>query len=130
LTRPGSDDASWPIIRALLSESARAGLLLAAVLGDRLVGFVSATIHGAHELLAYSDTWTTDASVAEIKFLVVCRDMRGEGIGAALMDAIDRALSEKGVRDQYVGVIAPNEGAIRFYETRGFRPAWLEMTKF
>lgn len=125
-----ADDASWPIIRALLSESARAGLLLAAMEGDRLVGFVSAVIHGADELLAYSDTWKTDESVAEIEFLVVCQDMRGKGIGRALIDAIDGALSEKDVRDQYVGVMAPNEDAIRFYEARGFRPAWLEMTKF
>jgi hypothetical protein len=33
------------------------------------------------------------------------------------------------VRDQFVGAIAPNEGAIRFYEARGFRPAWLELMK-
>lgn len=125
-----TDEASWPIIRALLAKSAEVGLLLAAVEGDRLVGFASAGIHGADELLSYSDTWVTDESVAEIKFLVVGEDMRGKGIGRALMDAIDHVLLERGVRDQYVGAIAPNADAIRFYEARGFRPAWLEMTKF
>jgi ribosomal protein S18 acetylase RimI-like enzyme len=123
------DDDSWPIIRALLSESAAAGLLLAAVEGDRFIGLVSAGVHGAEELLAYADTWVVDAKVAEIKFLVIDQETRGQGIGAALMQAMDRLLAERGVRDQYVGVIAPNEGAIRFYEARGFRPAWLELTK-
>jgi hypothetical protein len=44
--------------------------------------------------------------------------------------AIDAALAARGVQDQFVGAIAPKAGAIRFYQSRGFRPAWLELTRF
>jgi GNAT superfamily N-acetyltransferase len=124
-----TDAASWPIIEALLAKSAEAGLVLAAVEAGRIVGFVSAGIYSCSELLSYADTWVTDARVAEIKFLVIDKNKRGKGIGRVLTDAIDQVLADKGVRDQFVGAIAPNEGAIRFYEARGFRPAWLELMK-
>jgi hypothetical protein len=34
------------------------------------------------------------------------------------------------VHDQVIGAIAPNADAIRLYERRGFRAAWLQMTRF
>jgi GNAT superfamily N-acetyltransferase len=124
------DAASWPIIRDLWAHSAEEGLLLAAEDGDRTVGVASVAIYGLDALTAYSDTWLTGDKAAEVKFLTVADDRRGRGIGTALMDAVDRLLATRGVHDQFVGAIAPNEGAIRFYEARGFRPAWLELTRF
>jgi ribosomal protein S18 acetylase RimI-like enzyme len=37
------------------------------------------------------------------------------------MDAVDEELSELGVDDLWVSVVAANEGALRFYERRGLR---------
>jgi ribosomal protein S18 acetylase RimI-like enzyme len=125
-----TDAVSWPIIRALLIESARDGALLGARTGGRVIGFASAAVYDIRTLPSYSDTWVTGEAVGEIKFLVVAPEHRGRGIGAALMDAVDRRLAARGVTDQFVGAIAPNEGAIRFYQSRGFRPAWLELTQF
>jgi ribosomal protein S18 acetylase RimI-like enzyme len=125
-----TDDVSWPVIRDLLSESAEEGLLLGAFAGDRITGLVSAAIYDVRTLPSYSDTWRTGERVGEIKFLVVGPEERGRGTGAALTAAVDAALAVRGVHDQFVGAIAPNEGAIRFYQSRGFRPAWLELTKF
>jgi GNAT superfamily N-acetyltransferase len=125
-----TDDVSWPIIRDLLTESAEDGMLLGAFDGDRITGLVSAAVYDVRALPSYSDTWRTDARVGEIKFLVVAPEERGQGTGAALTAAIDAALASRGVHDQFVGAIAPNESAIRFYQSRGFRPAWLEFTRF
>ncbi len=125
-----TDDVSWPVIRGLLSESARDGLLLGARYGDRIVGLASAAVYGIDELASYSDTWIAGEKAGEIKFLVVADIMRGLGVGAALMQAINRDLAARGVHDQFVGAMEPNRGAIRFYESHGFRPAWLELTKF
>ena len=124
------DDQSWPVILDLLAASADEGLLFVAMEGERIIGLASAAIYGSEDLASYSDTWITDDNVGEIKFLVVSEAARGKGVGAALMDAVDGALVERGVRDQFVGAIEPNLGAIRFYQSRGFRPAWLELTRF
>lgn len=124
------DDLSWPIIRDLLAETAEEGLLFGAFSGGRIAGLVSAAVYDIRSLPSYSDTWRTGARVGEIKFLVVAPEERGRGTGAALTEAVDTALAERGVADQFVGAIAPNAGAIRFYQSRGFRPAWLELTKF
>ena len=125
-----TDEVSWPVIGELLSQSAQDGLLWIARDGERILGLASAAIYGIDALASYSDTWITDESVGEIKFLVVAEEARGKGVGTALMDAVDRELAARDVRDQFVGAIEPNKGAIRFYESRGFRPAWLELTKF
>jgi GNAT superfamily N-acetyltransferase len=123
------DAESWRVIRDLLAESAATGLLRAAFDGDRIIGLASAGIHDVRALPALSDTWRTGARVGELKFLVVAPEVRGRGVGAALMAEVDRMLAEQGVHDLSVGVIAPNEAAIRFYQARDFRPAWLELTK-
>jgi ribosomal protein S18 acetylase RimI-like enzyme len=125
-----ADEDSWPIIRELLAESAEEDLLLGAFDGDRITGLVSAAVYDIRTLPSYSDTWRTGERVGEIKFLVVSPEERGRRTGAALTAAVDAALAARGVDDQFVGAIAPNEGAIRFYQSRGFRPAWLELTRF
>jgi GNAT superfamily N-acetyltransferase len=105
-------------------------LLFTAIDDGRIAGLASAAIYDIDAYPSYSDTWVTGAKLGETKFLVVAPDQRGKGVGAALMDQVDRTLAARGVDDQFVGAIAPNTGAIRFYESRGFSPAWLELTKF
>jgi ribosomal protein S18 acetylase RimI-like enzyme len=124
------DAQSWPIIRDLLIETAEEDLLFVAETDGRITGLVSAAVYDVRTLPSYSDTWRTGERVGEIKFLVVMPEARGRGTGAALTAAVDAALTARGVEDQFVGAIAPNAGAIRFYQSRGFRPAWLELTKF
>ena len=35
------------------------------------------------------------------------------------MDAVDEELARAGIRDLFVGAVATNRGAMRFYERRG-----------
>jgi GNAT superfamily N-acetyltransferase len=123
------DEASWPIVRDLLAKSAKEALTFVAKDSGRSVGLASTTIYDIADIPAYADTLLTGERVAETKFLVVADGARGRGIGSALMDAVDNELARRGVQDHFIGAIAPNEGAIRFYESRGYRPAWLELIK-
>ena len=76
------------------------------------------------------DTWRTGARIAEIESLAVTAERRGEGIGSALMDAVERELAARGLDDVILGVLPGNADAIRLYERRGFRPTWMYMSRF
>jgi ribosomal protein S18 acetylase RimI-like enzyme len=119
---------SWAVVRELLVGAARDGLLLRAGPPERPLGMACIAVTRDDPL--WADTWVTGRDVAEIKLLVVDEGARGRGVGSALLDEVDRRLGDAGVRDQVVGAIEPNAAAIRLYERRGFRPAWLQMTRF
>jgi ribosomal protein S18 acetylase RimI-like enzyme len=52
--------------------------------------------------------------------LAVAADYRQQGMGAALMDALEERLRAKGCIRYYLLVTKDNEPAIRFYEKRGW----------
>lgn len=108
------DEKSWSIIREMFAKSARDGLLLIARDADEAVGLASLAIFDMNDSPMWTDTLITDDLVAETKFLVVCDGVRGKGIGTALMAAVDAELARRGVRDHFIGAIAPNANAIRF----------------
>ncbi len=121
-------EASWEVMRELLAATAADGLLLRA--GPAAQPLAMACVAVTRDDPLWADTWVTGRDVAEIKLLVVDAGARGQGLGSALLDAVDRRLGEAGVSDQVIGAIEPNLAAIRLYERRGFRPAWLQMTRF
>ncbi|MFY7563828.1 GNAT family N-acetyltransferase [Streptomyces sp. WI04-05B] len=53
---------------------------------------------------------------------VVLDGHRGEGVGAALLMAAEKAAAERGFLIIYAGIFAPNKGAVRFYSSAGFGP--------
>jgi ribosomal protein S18 acetylase RimI-like enzyme len=55
----------------------------------------------------------------------VLPDSRGSGIGSALLDAVDTALSNQDIPNLNVAVMCGNEAAIRLYRRRGFVPGEL-----
>ena len=81
--------------------------------GEAPVGYVLVLIEPG------DDTWSTDERIAVIQTLSVDPGWRGRGVGTALMDAADAELERIGVRDVFVGAVATNDGARRFYERRG-----------
>lgn len=123
-----SDDASWALVGTRFAEIAGDGLLWRVGPAAAPVALAYAGIDEDDPL--WSDTWVVERAVGEVKMLVVAAEARGRGLGTALMDAVDRELAARGVRDQVVGAFARNAPAIAFYERRGYRPAWLQMTRF
>jgi ribosomal protein S18 acetylase RimI-like enzyme len=126
-----SDAETWarerPIYVELLAKPDT--LLLLARDGDELVGYALAHVSPVDETWI-PDTWRTGPRIGELESIGVVAQRRGEGIGSALMDAVERELAALGVDDLVLGVLPGNDGARRLYERRGFRPTWLYLSRF
>jgi ribosomal protein S18 acetylase RimI-like enzyme len=123
------DDASWTARRALYDGFFRQGGF--AVLAERdreLIGYAMVAITPVAETLM-PDTWRTGDRIAEVETLCLAPASRGAGIGTALLDRIDEELAAEGIEDVMIGAIVTNADAIRLYERRGFRPAWLYLLR-
>jgi ribosomal protein S18 acetylase RimI-like enzyme len=83
---------------------------------DRPLGYAVVGIHEADE------TYATGERLAEIHTLAVLPGDRDRGLGAALLDEVERRLLADGVIDVLVGTMHNNDAALRFYERRGFTP--------
>jgi ribosomal protein S18 acetylase RimI-like enzyme len=123
------DETSWTACRATYAKLlAGDGFALLAEREGELVGYALVAVMPASETL-FDDTWRVGARVAEIETVSVAPAERGAGIGSALLDRVDEELAAAGIEDVLIGAVATNAGAIRLYERRGFRPAWLYMTR-
>jgi ribosomal protein S18 acetylase RimI-like enzyme len=126
-----SDAETWAERRALYESVLEKPdtVLLLAFDGDDLVGYALSHVLPLEETWI-GDTWRTGQRIAELESLAVRESHRGHGIGGALLDRVDETLQAQGIRDVFVGALAGNEGALRLYERRGFRPTWLYMSRF
>jgi ribosomal protein S18 acetylase RimI-like enzyme len=103
--------------------------LLLALDGDELVGYALTHVLPVQETFI-PDTWRTGERIGELESLSVLPSHRDRGIGSALLDAVDESFESRGIRDVIVGALPGNEGAIRLYGRRGFRPTWMYLSRF
>jgi ribosomal protein S18 acetylase RimI-like enzyme len=123
------DETSWTARRELYAGVLdRGGFALLAERAGELIGYAMVAVTPVAGTLM-PDTWRTGERTAEIETLCVTAAARGDGVGSALLDRIDAELETEGVRDVMIGALVTNSGAIRLYERRGFRPAWLYMLR-
>jgi ribosomal protein S18 acetylase RimI-like enzyme len=124
------DEVSWSACRQAYERLlARGGFVLLAERGGDLVGYALVAVLPASETLV-ADTWRVGERIAEIETVCVAPSERGTGIGSALLDRTDEELEAAGIADVLIGAVVTNVDAIRLYERRGFRPAWLYMARF
>lgn len=78
-------------------------------------------------LRSASPTWSSNELGGEIETLSVLPEMRGGGIGGALLQAVRERLEPLGLGELSLHVITGNDDATRFYERHGFKPfaTWL-----
>lgn len=129
--RPYVTDAeTWAASRAMYVELlARPDtVLLLAYADGALVGYGLAHVMEVGDTWL-ADTWVTGRRVGEIESLSVLPDLRGAGIGSALLDGLERALADDGVTDLVLGVLPGNDAARRLYERRGYRPTFLYLSR-
>jgi ribosomal protein S18 acetylase RimI-like enzyme len=70
-----------------------------------------------------------DAVRGTVSNLYVKPERRGEGVGAALLDAAERELAEAGADHVALEALADNDRAREFYAERGYGPHRVELTK-
>lgn len=122
-----SDADSWRARRRLYEHVlAEGGFVLVARAGGADVGYLAA----AEVAMPWTATLDSPARVTELVTMLVTPEVRGRGIGSALLDAFDAALEASGNPAALVGVVPQNRRAVALYERRGFTPAWLTMTRF
>jgi ribosomal protein S18 acetylase RimI-like enzyme len=126
-----NDAETWAEHRALYAQVFEKPdtVLLLAFDADALIGYALGHVVAVEETWI-SDTWRTGPRIAEVETLSVLPEYRGQGIGTALMDALDREIAALGIQDVIVGALAGNEDALRLYRRRGFRPTWLYLSRF
>jgi ribosomal protein S18 acetylase RimI-like enzyme len=122
--QPFVDDAtSWTVRRKGYVEILGAGgFVLVAEDDDGLSGYALVKIHEGGD-----DSWALDDRWGEVWTLVVDELRRGQGIGSALLDAVDAELASRGIHDLMIGVMEGNDAARRLYERRGLVPGWRQL---
>jgi len=78
------------------------------------IGYAFVTIGPGHA------AWATGERAAELETLSVLPGNRGNGIGAALLEAAWERLAELGIDDMSITATETNLDAHRFYERQGF----------
>jgi GNAT superfamily N-acetyltransferase len=111
-------DESWELERAeMLEELAGESFALTARRDSGLVGYAFVCVEAKPD-----PVWYTGDKHALLATLVVDEKERGDGVGSALMDAVDAELDRLGVEDVEIGVDTGNRVAAHLYESRGYRP--------
>lgn len=105
---------SWRLRRRLYERllRERTGLVLVAEADGEAVAYAAASIGGPFE------TWRSGPRVATLETLAVLPAWRARGIGGYLLNEVKTRLSEAGIRELTVSVLAANGDARRFYEER------------
>jgi len=111
-------DESWVLERAeMLEELAGESFALTAGRDGRVVGYAFVCVEARPD-----PVWYTGDKHALLATLCVDEAERGDGVGSALMDAVDAELERRGIEDVTIGVDTGNKVAAHLYESRGYRP--------
>jgi ribosomal protein S18 acetylase RimI-like enzyme len=74
-------------------------------------------------------TLETGERTGEVETLSVAPEARGDGVGTALLDAVDQKLLELGIRDVSIGIMVGNDRAQQLYESLGFEHLFTVLSK-
>lgn len=64
-----------------------------------------------------------------VQQLVVAKPYRRQGIGSALMDALEAWMKERGIQRMELNVWTHNAAALAFYQARAMEPLYVRMAK-
>jgi ribosomal protein S18 acetylase RimI-like enzyme len=81
-----------------------------AVLDDRIAGWVT----------WYASSDSRDPGLMELTWIAVRRDLRGRGIGRALMASVEEILRAEGIRTLELWTVAASSGLPAYDDTRAF----------
>ena len=132
----GEIDGAPIVIRPSMPDDAEEMLAVARSLGDWFddASFeemaddladdpgVVAVLHGriAGWATWYPSSDSPDPKLMELTWIAVRRDLRGRGIGRALMAAVEETLHSEGIRTVELWTVAESSGLAGYAETRAF----------
>ncbi len=111
------DDARARYERALEDPNV---VHLGAEVGGRLVGMAYGEVVVGSSI--------SDERTLEVSNVVVLDEFRGRGVGRALVEAMFEVARERGVPWLSVKTYSENSRSLRFWESVGFRPRYVQMT--
>jgi ribosomal protein S18 acetylase RimI-like enzyme len=114
-------EANRERIRDSILRHAVAGTLFVVREDDIVVGFVTFSVE--------TGGYDQDVRRGVVENIYVAEGHRDEGVGAALLRAAERTLSDRGCEAVGLDVMAANEGARRFYERHGYAAHRVEMER-
>lgn len=112
--------AEWylaPLQEAIIEND---GVLLVAVEGDTVCGFIAA--YAEEEM----ENQTRDFYISEV---VVSEAYRQRGIGSALLRAVEDVARAKGFKRLHIGVLAGSSDVLRLYRNLGFADYLINLKK-
>ncbi len=98
-----------------------AGRLSSMLKGDEVIALLCGEPAFAVALLTLRPSVWYSGPVALLEELYVAGEMRGRGIGSALLRASESVVSERGAEAVEINVDSDDTGARRFYERHGYR---------
>jgi ribosomal protein S18 acetylase RimI-like enzyme len=106
---------SWRVRRDKYAKWMRSPLTRAFIAGggDPLMGYAMVRV------IESAGSWQWGERVGQLETLVVDADVRGAGIGQALVSAARSHLAQHGIQFMNISVLAGNDAAARFYEREG-----------
>jgi ribosomal protein S18 acetylase RimI-like enzyme len=110
-------------------ERIRETFLRRVVTGELLVAREDEEVAGFVSFGMEPGSFADDCDRGVVSNLYVRPDDRDEGVGRELLSAAETHLAEKGADAVALEAMAGNEGAIRFYERRGYEPHRIELEK-
>ncbi len=125
-------DALRPIEDLDRAEQATLTNAARALPEDALLVVAERTGHSEVAGVAYAETVTdyfTRERHGHLAILIVASDMEGQGVGRALLDAVDHWCSIRHYRLLTLNVFAANVRARQVYERAGFRPDTVRYVK-
>lgn len=115
-------EKSWETRRGLergwLSSEPRSFVLVAQD-ADGCVGYAFVRVRSGD---GFAASWRVSDPLAELATLAVLPEVRGQGVGSALLDAVEARLRELEIHDMVIAVVTNNSDAMRLYERRGAVP--------
>jgi len=110
-------------MRELVQNS---GILLLAVEEDTVLGLISGYVSLPDEEDRITNTCPVRGHISD---LVVSENARSQGVGSALMAEMERRFVAQNCDCIRISILAQNTSASDFYQSHGYRPTMLELTK-